>query len=579
MESNITRILKQAKVSLTETVLSDTINSFITPEQIITNYNGPALLVDNTLNITQQNIYADNLVTAISNENQNVISIIIRCINNNCPDNQKFTLEDETGTRHYDLFAFPVKSDDTNGNISVLLFGNDTTVEHHLTKALVNSRQMFKDLVSCSTDFAWETDDNGRFKYVSPNGILGYTAYELNDKRAANLIVGDDGINPFDTLDTINDVEIWLQRSDGSFACVQVSASPIIDNNSRWQGARGVCRDITIMREREAALRRIQNNEQILKKIISTIRDEIDPSKILHSTAFAAIEGIAAQHCYIIGMKNNADGKLMAELKAESGMISDRDILDKLSKKAIDACNTAKNKLPPSFVEETIGEYSVLIGFSRHHDKLNGALFILNKKDDKEWNTDEKSLFTGITSHLGIAFEQIKNYEKLEKLSCMDELTSLANRRSFSDQIKKRLIIQKRQKHTCALLYIDLDNFKQANDVYGHAKGDEILKTFANILTLNTREEDICCRLGGDEFAVWLEDVNEVTASKKAENIIKCNDELRKLAKNLEKPLSLSVGIALCSPDTDHTLDALLDHADKALYEVKKNGKSGVSLS
>jgi len=266
MESNITRILKQANVSLKETMPNNTKNAFITPEQIITNFNGPALLVDNTLHISPKNIYADNVIAAINNNNQTVISIIARCINNNCPDNQKITLDDETGTRHYDLFAFPVASDDINGDTSVLLFGTDTTVEHHLTKALVNSRQMFKDLVSCSTDFAWETDDNGRFKYVSPNGILGYTAYELNDKRAANLIVGDDGINPFDTLDTINDVEIWLQRSDGAFACVQVSASPIINNNSTWQGAHGVCRDITQMREREAALRRIQKKRTNLEK-------------------------------------------------------------------------------------------------------------------------------------------------------------------------------------------------------------------------------------------------------------------------------------------------------------------------
>ena len=113
----------------------------------------------------------------------------------------KITLEDETGIRHYDLFAFPITLT-RGGPTQVLIFGKDTTVEQHLTKALVQSRQMFKDLVSCSTDFAWETDNKGRFKYVSPNGILGYTAYELNDKQAADLIVGQDGLNPFDTSET-----------------------------------------------------------------------------------------------------------------------------------------------------------------------------------------------------------------------------------------------------------------------------------------------------------------------------------------------------------------------------------------
>ena len=209
---------------------------------------------------------------------------------------------------------------------------------------------------------------------------------------------------------------------------------------------------------------------------------------------------------------------------------------------------------------------------------INGAIIIVVNQDKKSWDKDEKALFIGVTNHLGIALEQIKNYEKLENLSNTDTLTSLLNRRAFTEKVNKRLIIQKRQQQKCALLFIDLDNFKQVNDVYGHAKGDEILIKVAAILANNTREEDFCSRLGGDEFAIWLEDIEEDTAILKAKNILECTNELKKMVDNERQPLSLSIGIAISDPDKSLSLDNLMENADKALYDVKKSGKSSVSL-
>lgn len=577
MDSNIARILMNTAEAGQKTASKHSSKPVSIDMGLIDYLNGPALLTNLSLSITKKNIYADTLADAIINMNATVHGMISRSITNACPENQKLILEDETGKKHYDLYAFPI-STGKGGEGQVLLFGKDITVEQHLTKALVQSRQMFKDLVSCSTDFAWETDNKGRFKYVSPNGILGYTAYELNDKRAADLIVGQDGLNPFDTLDTINDVEIWLQRSDSTFACVQVSANPIIDNNSTWQGARGVCRDITEMREREASLRRIKKSEQVLRKIISTIRDEIDPSKILNVTANAALEGLTAKNCYIVRIHKNDNDSFATELKAHSGEISDIAMFDELSKKATEFCQQAENNLPPNYIEDEINDQIVLIGFSKHHMEVNGAMFMVFKNGTQNWHKDEKSLFTGIVSHLGVALEQIRNYEKLEALSNTDELTSLFNRRAFVDKINKRLTIQKRQKQDCALLYIDLDNFKHVNDTKGHATGDRVLQKLASILQENIRTEDFCSRLGGDEFAVWLENVNEKSALRQAERIIESADKLRKVASDEKKPLSLSIGIAMSSASDVTTLDELMEHADKALYAVKRDGKNGVEL-
>lgn len=579
MDNNIARFINNSNASEQGKTAERSTEEFSFQNNLIDNLNGPAILTDESLNIIHQNIYSENLVLAFQNRNPIIHGIIIRCMTNDCPENQKFSIEDETGIRHYDLFAFPVNISNQTEKPCVLLFGKDTTVEQHLTKALVESRQMFKDLVSCSTDFAWETDNKGRFKYVSSNGILGYSAYELNEKKASDLIVGADGLNPFDTLDTINDVEIWLQRSDGEFACVQVSANPIIDNNSTWQGARGVCRDITEMREREASLRRIRKSEQVLKRIISTIRDEVDPTKMLQTTAKAALDGLAAKHCFIASISKNSNAKFNAQLKSEAGTISDNNFSNTIISKALSYCNEDSKSLPPSYIEEEIDGKQTLIGFTKHHNELNGIIFVTVEEENKKWDKDEKSLFIGVSSHLGIAFEQIKNYEKLEKLSKTDELTSLLNRRAFAETVNKRLIIQKRQKQNCALLYIDLDNFKQVNDTYGHSVGDDVLIKLSSILEKTTRAEDLCCRLGGDEFAVWLENIDEESAIHRANRILDYTTELQRLAENDAYPLSLSIGIAMSLTGTNYNLETLMEHADNALYDVKNNGKSGILLN
>ena len=197
MDNNIARFINNSNASEQGKTIDKSSEELSFQNKLIDNLNGPAILTDESLNIIHQNIYSENLVQAFQNRNPIIHGIIIRCMTNDCPENQKFSIEDETGTRHYDLFAFPVNISKNSKKPCVLLFGKDTTVEQHLTKALVESRQMFKDLVSCSTDFAWETDNKGRFNYVSSNGILGYSAYELNEKKAADLIVGADGLNPF----------------------------------------------------------------------------------------------------------------------------------------------------------------------------------------------------------------------------------------------------------------------------------------------------------------------------------------------------------------------------------------------
>ncbi len=160
---------------------------------------------------------------------------------------------------------------------------------------------------------------------------------------------------------------------------------------------------------------------------------------------------------------------------------------------------------------------------------------------------------------------------RLNWLSYYDELTGLANRRLFTDRVEHVIAISDRQHESMALLFLDLDRFKVVNDCLGHAAGDKVLKETALRLKAQLRNSDIAARMGGDEFALLLPN----TYADSAEIVVK------KILKNLLIPyvlndqqfiLGASIGIAVYPYDGTH-IDALLLHADNAMYFAKKEKK------
>ncbi|WP_456380140.1 EAL domain-containing protein [Thiolapillus sp.] len=161
---------------------------------------------------------------------------------------------------------------------------------------------------------------------------------------------------------------------------------------------------------------------------------------------------------------------------------------------------------------------------------------------------------------------------RLEHLANHDPLTSLPNRKLFFDRLQQSLHRAEREDTVLAVLYIDLDQFKQINDSFGHAIGDEVLKEIAARLESAIRDEDTIARLGGDEFAVIMESLKE------AENTLHCVQRLNSVFKepvavhDLHFVLSASIGISLFPQDgTDaHTL---LRNADTAMFKAKEAGR------
>lgn len=172
--------------------------------------------------------------------------------------------------------------------------------------------------------------------------------------------------------------------------------------------------------------------------------------------------------------------------------------------------------------------------------------------------------------------EELKEMNKrLIELSITDALTGLYNRRHFEDMINKELAHSARHNASCSLMIMDIDHFKNINDTYGHAVGDEVLRCVAQVIRDNIRTSDIPCRIGGEEFVVACRNTCRAEAAQLAERLREVVETTRVELEDLTITFTMSIGIAtVAAGGEDLTLDTIFKHADRALYHSKESGRN-----
>lgn len=158
-----------------------------------------------------------------------------------------------------------------------------------------------------------------------------------------------------------------------------------------------------------------------------------------------------------------------------------------------------------------------------------------------------------------------------------DPLTGLANRRDILDRMQKEIGRAERFKRTFSLIMIDVDAFKQVNDKYGHAAGDEVLRKLASIINGLLRKTDVCSRWGGEEFLIFLVESKTDGAVVLAERIRKTIASL-KLTHDKHR-LHITVSLGVSEYRSGQTADNCIAEADKALYKAKQAGKNRVATA
>jgi diguanylate cyclase (GGDEF)-like protein len=165
-----------------------------------------------------------------------------------------------------------------------------------------------------------------------------------------------------------------------------------------------------------------------------------------------------------------------------------------------------------------------------------------------------------------------------QELALRDPLTNLPNRRLLLDRIEKAIQRASRDDQSVALFFLDLDGFKQVNDVHGHPFGDTLLKTVSQRLQNMTREHDTVARIGGDEFVMLLSGiVDPIDAIRPASEALSTLSQPYKI-NDIEVHVTASIGIALF-PTHGVDAESLISHADQSLYNAKRSGKNRFHLA
>lgn len=208
-------------------------------------------------------------------------------------------------------------------------------------------------------------------------------------------------------------------------------------------------------------------------------------------------------------------------------------------------------------------------------NKINGVMLI-GKREPGEFNEKHLQMLTILGGQAAVTIANALLYKKIKNQAIFDYLTNLYNHRYFYQKLAEEHERSKRYNAIYSLIIMDIDNFKEFNDTYGHLVGDKVLKLVAMKIKENIRAVDIAARYGGEEFTILLPETYNKQAIVAAERIrteianaaIEVNNELLKI--------TVSLGVSTYPHDSTD-LTELLDRSDKALYFSKESGKNKVS--
>lgn len=203
------------------------------------------------------------------------------------------------------------------------------------------------------------------------------------------------------------------------------------------------------------------------------------------------------------------------------------------------------------------------------------GVLILGHSQPHFFSEGQKELLQVLAVHLGLVLERARLLIHLEQLAITDGLTGLHNYRYFQERYKEEVRLVKRYRHPLTLMLIDLDNFKQINDRYGHLEGDYLLVQVAEVLQGTLRSSELIARYGGDEFVVLMPSTNLQGARIAAERLLQAVSGTRfsTTAGQPELTITMSIGIA-AYPDCTEDPQQLLELADSALEKAKRTGRN-----
>ncbi len=215
----------------------------------------------------------------------------------------------------------------------------------------------------------------------------------------------------------------------------------------------------------------------------------------------------------------------------------------------------------------------------RDNESTNGT-YVNDHKIHETWLKDGDLIKVGRSIFKFLTGDNIESsyHEEIYRLSTVDGLTEIFNKRYFLETIDRELSRARRYDRPLALLMFDIDHFKVCNDTYGHRAGDYVLREIASIVRDRARKVDVLARYGGEEFSLILPEVETKGAAIFGEKIRSMIEQARFVFEGHHIPITISVGVAELTPSIANA-DDLIGAADANLYKAKNGGRNRVVSS
>jgi len=443
---------------------------------------------------------------------------------------------------------------------------------------------MFASLFASSPEAALYIDKEGNIINVNPQfaKIFGYTLKEI---RGRNI---DEGmIHPAGKikegkrltqkmLEDFLEYETIRKKKDGTLFPVIISAGPVMIDK-KPQGTVVLYKDITERKQSEQLntvlynISKAANSDISLKQLYPLIHQELN--NIIDTTNFfIALVDVEKDEMSFPYHRDEKDNDFPTRRLSRANNLtayvirSGKSLL--VNQKQIEKM-TDKGDIKLESVGIVTADIHWLGVPLKIKNKIIGAMVIQGYISPHLFSKKDIQLMEFVSSQIATAIQRKQMEEEMEKLAHFDNLTGACNRGYGLSLLERELKFARRRKTSSLLAYIDIDNFKQINDSFGHEEGDKVLIQIVKLFKSTLREIDIICRMGGDEFLLIFPNSSQkdlsIIKERFNKNIIKLNETIKKPYK-----ISFSIGISCYDPDNPQSMDELIQIADNKMYEEKK---------
>ena len=466
----------------------------------------------------------------------------------------------------------------------LIAYIRDITKRKEAEKKLKKVRKMFASLFASSPEAALYHDENGRIISINPRftEIFGYILKEIRGRDINEGMIYPEGkIEEGERLSKkvlkgVTNYETVRKKKDGTLIPVIISASPVMIDE-KPQGIIVLYKDITERKQSEQLntvlynISKAANSDISLNQLYPLIHQELN--NIINATNFfIALVDVEKDEMSFPYHKDEKDNDFPTRRLSRANNLTAYII------RSVQSLLVNQKQIEKMADEGDIKLKSVGIVTAGTHwlgvplkikNKIIGAMVVQGYINPHLFSKKDIQLMEFVSSQVATAIQRKQMEEEMEKLAHFDSLTGACNRGYGLGLLSRELKFARRRKTPFLLVYIDIDDFKNINDTFGHGEGDQVLKKVVKLIKFTLRDIDIICRMGGDEFLLIFPESSPkdlpIINKRFNRNLIKFNQTIKKAYK-----IGFSIGISYYDPKNPQPMDELIRIADNRMYEEKK---------